>query len=102
MQGRVADRLVVAGTKPGAPARVGEILEVIAGHGPDRYRVRWNDGRETVFSPGADTTVDSKARIEAEWAETVAATHARCAAWRRGITAGVGHEASLAQAARGA
>ena len=101
MQGRVADRLVVAGSKPAAPARVGEIMEVLAGHGPDRYRVRWDDGHESVFSPGPDTTIDPAARIEAEWAETVAATHARCAAWRRGITAGVGREASLAQQARG-
>jgi uncharacterized protein DUF1918 len=100
VQGRVGDRLVVSGAKPGAPARVGEIVEVVAGHGPDRYRVRWNDGHESVISPGPGTTVDSGPRREAEWAATVAATHTRCAAWRRGITAGVGREASLAQQIR--
>lgn len=99
MQGRVADRLTVPGARPGSTPRVGEIVEVLAGHGPDRYRVRWSDGHESLFSPGPGTTIDTQARVDAEWADTVAATHARCAAWRRGITAGVGREASLAQKA---
>ncbi|MDQ1515468.1 MAG: hypothetical protein QOE80_1298, partial [Actinomycetota bacterium] len=87
MQGRVADRLTVPGAKPGAAPRTGEILEVVAGHGPDRYRVRWRDGHESLFSPGPGTIIDARPRVETEWAEAVAATHARCAAWRRGITA---------------
>jgi hypothetical protein len=100
MQGQVADRVVVQGTKLGQPSRVGEILEVVAGHGSDRYRVRWEDGHESIFSPGWGTTIDPTPRVEAEWAATVAARHARCAAWRRGIVAGVGREAALAQAQR--
>jgi hypothetical protein len=100
VQGRVADRLVVPAARPGAAARIGEIVEVVASQGADRYRVRWSDGHESVISPGPGTTIDSRPRVEAEWAATVAATHARCASWRRGITAGVGREASLAQQAR--
>jgi hypothetical protein len=79
---------------------VGEIVEVVTGHGPNRYRVRWADGHESLFSPGPGTTIDPQARLEDEWAAQVAATHARCAAWRRGVTAGVGREASVAQEAR--
>ena len=101
MQGQVADRLIVQGTHGQGP-RVGEIVEVLAA-GPDsvRYRVLWADGHESVFTPGAGVTIDAGPRIEAEWEARVAAVHARCAAWRRGVTAGVGHEASLAQAKLG-
>jgi len=100
MQARVADRVVVQGTRLGQAPRTGEIVEVVAGHGPDRYRVRWEDGHESIFSPGWGTSIDPGPRVDAKWEATVAARHARCAAWRRGIVAGVGREASLAQAER--
>jgi hypothetical protein len=96
VQGQVADRLIVQGTHGQGP-RVGEIVEVVAGHDTPRYRVRWADGHESVFSPGPGVTVDAGPRMEAEWDARVAAVHTRCAAWRRGVTAGVGHEASVAQ-----
>jgi hypothetical protein len=97
VQARVADRLVVRGAKAGLAPRVGEVLEIVAGTGPGRYRVRWSDGHESIFSPGPGTTVDPAPRLDAEWQATVAARHARCAAWRRGVVAGVGREASIAQ-----
>lgn len=97
MQGRVADLLVVRGARVGQAPRVGEIVEVIAGHGPGPYRVRWSDGHESVFSPGPDTTIDPQPRLDAERRAGVAARHARCASWRRGVVAGVGREASSAQ-----
>ena len=99
MQGRVADRLVVRGARVGQAPRVGEIVEVIAGHGPGPYRVRWSDGHESIFSPGPDTMIDPQPRLDAERQADVAARHARCASWRRGVVAGVGREASLAQEA---
>jgi hypothetical protein len=97
VHGQVSDRLVVPGIH--GQARVGEIVEVVPGHDSVRYRVRWADGHESVFTPGPGATVDAAPRVEAEWEATVAAVHARCAAWRRGVTAGVGHEASVAQRA---
>jgi len=97
MHAEVADRLVVHGAKVGQPDRVGEILELVPGHGPPRYRVRWSDGHESIYSPGADAEVDPHARADAEWAARVAARRAQSAARRRGFTAGVGREASLAQ-----
>ena len=101
MQADVADRLVVHGAR--AP-RVGVILELVEGHGTRRYRVRWSDGHESVIAPGPSATVerDSQAQQAAEraaWEAAKAARHARTQAWRRGITAGVGREASLAQRA---
>lgn len=97
MEGRVADRLVVRGARVGQPPRVGEIVEVMAGHGPGPYRVRWSDGHESLFSPGPDTMIDPGPRLDAERQADVAARHARCAGWRRGVVAGVGREASMAQ-----
>lgn len=97
MHAQVADRLVVHGAKVGQADRVGEILELLPSHGPQRYRVRWSDGHESIYAPGADAEVDSGARAEAEWEGDVAARRALSAARRRGVTAGVGREASLAQ-----
>jgi len=98
MQAQVDDRLVVHGPRA---SRVGVILELVDGAGPQRYRVRWSDGHESVISPGPDASVDrdSEADERAEWEAAKAARHARTAGWRRGITAGVGREASLAQQA---
>ncbi len=97
MHAEVADRLVIHGAKVGQPDRVGEIVEVVPSHGPQRYRVRWSDGHESIYSPGAGAEVDPQARDRAEWAAQVARRRAQSAARRRGFTAGVGREASLAQ-----
>lgn len=100
MEARVADRLVVPGARA---SRVGEILEVLDGAGPRRYRVRWSDGHESIVSPGPGARVDRDTAAEelAEWEAAKAARHARTTAWRRGVTAGVGREAAKAQEAIG-
>ncbi len=61
--------------------------------------MRWEDGHESTISPGPDATVehDDEAEPQAEWEAAKAALQARTAGWRRGITAGVGREAALAQ-----
>jgi Domain of unknown function (DUF1918) len=46
------DRVVVESESIERPARVGVIEEVI-GHDPPRYRIRWDDGRESVYTPAA-------------------------------------------------
>ena len=51
----IGDELVVEALELGAPARKGEILEVLGEVGHIHYRVRWDDGRETVFFPAATT-----------------------------------------------
>ena len=97
MDAKIADRLVVHGARVGQADRVGEILEIVPSHGPQRYRVRWSDGHESIYSPGPGAEIDSQARDRAEWKARVDARRAQSAARRRGITAGVGREASLAQ-----
>jgi hypothetical protein len=58
MTARAGDKLVVESKKAGQPGREGEIEEVVQ-QDPPRYRVRWTDGRTTIFTPTAGV-----ARIE--------------------------------------
>jgi Domain of unknown function (DUF1918) len=58
MEGRVGDRIVVESESTAQSPRTGEIEEVLEGT-PPRYRVRWSDGRTTIFVPSAGS-----ARIE--------------------------------------
>ena len=51
MDAKIGDRIVVESEAVGTPTREGKILEVIAGEISVRYRVRWEDGHETVFTP---------------------------------------------------
>jgi hypothetical protein len=51
MQGKVGDRIVVESETVGTPTREGEVLEIIEGSVSVRYRVRWADGHESVFTP---------------------------------------------------
>lgn len=53
MEAKVGDRILVDSEHVGTPPREGQILEVITGEASPRFRVRWADGHETVFSPGS-------------------------------------------------
>jgi hypothetical protein len=56
MDAQVGDRIVVESEKVGLPDREGEILEVIAASYGTRYRVRWDDGRESTIRPSAGSS----------------------------------------------
>ena len=54
----VGDVIVVGGHHVGGERRLGEILEVRGEPGHERYRVRWEDGHESIFHPAdGDATV---------------------------------------------
>lgn len=57
MQASVGDEIVVDGPHLGDPQRKGEILEVLDQGGVVHYRVRWDDGHESVFFPSSDAHV---------------------------------------------
>ena len=60
MHASKGDRLVTHGRVVGAHDRVVEIVEVL---GPDEmppYRVRAENGHESIMSPGPDTMVDHR------------------------------------------
>jgi len=65
MNGKVGDRMVVESETVGQPTREGKILEVIEGEVGTRYRVHWDDGHETIFTPsgGSARIVPKKARV---------------------------------------
>lgn len=54
---RVGDMFVISGHRVGEPERTGEILELLGEPGHQHFRVRWDDGRETLFYPGSDAIV---------------------------------------------
>ncbi len=53
MIGKPGDRIFLESETVGQPAREGEILEVITSPegGHIRYRVRWQDGHESIITP---------------------------------------------------
>ncbi|UNO39099.1 DUF1918 domain-containing protein [Streptomyces sp. MST-110588] len=57
MHASVGDRLLVHGRIVGQHDRTAEIIEVLGADGTPPYRVRFEDGHETVMSPGPDTVV---------------------------------------------
>jgi hypothetical protein len=60
MHARVGDRVTVDGHHVGQASRSGEVVEVISGASGDHYRVRWDDGHETIFFPSTDAHVDPR------------------------------------------
>jgi hypothetical protein len=51
------DRIVVESAHVGQGRREGEILEVVAERSTEHYRVRWNDGHESIYFPSSDARV---------------------------------------------
>jgi hypothetical protein len=58
MEAHVGDSIVLESERVGQSAHSGVIEEVLREH-PARYRVRWEDGHESIVSPAAGA-----ARIE--------------------------------------
>ena len=65
-QTKPGDLVVVAGHHVGEHERTGEILELLGDPGHPRYRVRWDDGRESIFSPSSDAVIRHKTRARKE------------------------------------
>ncbi|MDH4177944.1 MAG: DUF1918 domain-containing protein [Thermoleophilia bacterium] len=60
MQGkpvRVGDTIEITGHSVGDAPKTAEILEVLGEPGHEHFRVRWEDGHESIFFPGADAVV---------------------------------------------
>ena len=49
----VGDEIVVDNMDLGHPPRKGEVLEVMGDGDDQHYRVRWDDGHESVFFPAS-------------------------------------------------
>jgi hypothetical protein len=53
----IGDVLEVVGHRIGDHAKFAEVVEVIGDPRTARYRVRWDDGRETIVYPSSDVVV---------------------------------------------
>ncbi|MFJ2831081.1 DUF1918 domain-containing protein [Streptomyces sp. NPDC087263] len=54
------DQLVQHGRVVGQQEKIAEIVEVMGTEGAPPYRVRFQDGHETVCSPGPDSEIRHK------------------------------------------
>jgi len=54
---KTGDRIVVDSTHVGQPRRQGQIVEVVPDVGGEHYRVRWDDGHESIYFPSCDAHV---------------------------------------------
>ena len=59
---RAGDLLIIASHRVGQPAQFAEVLEVIEASSGQHYRVRWDDGHESIFFPGSDAAVRHSTR----------------------------------------
>ena len=50
---RPGDVIVIEGNRVGAGRRVGEVVEVLGEAKHTHYKVRWDDGHESLFYPEA-------------------------------------------------
>ncbi|GGO51369.1 MULTISPECIES: DUF1918 domain-containing protein [Streptomyces] len=57
MRASVGDRLLIHGRIVGQQDRTAEVVEILGEDGGPPYRVRFEDGHETLMSPGPDTVV---------------------------------------------
>jgi RimK family alpha-L-glutamate ligase len=63
---RVGDEIVITGHSVGDAPRTAEILEVLGEAGHERFRVRWEDGHESIFFPADDATIHRPRRKTAK------------------------------------
>jgi hypothetical protein len=62
------DRLVVESIHVGQPRREGEVVEVVPGDsGHEHYRVRWDDGHESIYFPSSDCHVVAAGDARSSW-----------------------------------
>jgi Domain of unknown function (DUF1918) len=59
VQAKTGEHIVVESAVLSSPRRRGEVVEVIGNGDRRHYRVRWEDGHESVYFPGPDAHVES-------------------------------------------
>lgn len=86
MQAEVGDRIVLHGRRG---TRIGVVVDAVEGGGS---KVHWADGSESVLSAGSEGSEETG---RATW-NAAKVPPGPAVTWRRGVTAGLGREASLA------
>ena len=60
MRAEVGDHIVIETATLDAARRHGEVVEVIGEADRRHYRIRWQDGHESVYFPGPDARVTAE------------------------------------------
>jgi hypothetical protein len=60
---KVGDRVVAESESTERPPRRGEVKEVVRGEPHPRYRIRWDDGHETIYTPAAGALREDPAPV---------------------------------------
>jgi hypothetical protein len=63
---RAGDLIEIHGHRQGEASRFGEILEILGSDGHEHYRVRWDDGHESIFTPGSDAVIKHLSKPDQE------------------------------------
>ena len=53
MELKVGDRIEAESESTERPPRAGVVEEVLAGEPSPRYRIRWDDGHQSIYTPAA-------------------------------------------------
>jgi len=64
MDFKVGDRVIAESESTERPPRAGTVEEVLAGPPSARYRIRWDDGHESIYTPAAGALVKEPAKKE--------------------------------------
>jgi hypothetical protein len=70
MAAKPGDTIRAPSEKVGQPERRGKIVEILGDQAHPRFRVRWDDGHETVLVPGPDISVESGRKASPRSSET--------------------------------
>jgi Domain of unknown function (DUF1918) len=61
MELKPGDRVVAESESTERPPRNGVVEEVLGSHPAPRYRIRWDDGHETIYTPAAGALIRAPA-----------------------------------------
>jgi len=64
MEAEVGDRLILEGERLGQARRVGEVMAIHGTASRPYLRIRWDDGHESLFVPGAGAKVEHRSTKE--------------------------------------
>jgi hypothetical protein len=64
MELKVGERITVEAESTERPTRNGVIEEVVSEQPVPRYRIRWDDGHESIYAPAAGAIGHEKSREE--------------------------------------
>jgi hypothetical protein len=59
---KVGDLIEITGHSVGDSPRTAQIVEVIGAEGHEHFRVKWEDGHESIYFPSSDARIVRPAR----------------------------------------